>query len=46
MNDTSWISFDSNSRVVSWSQSSCGFNGDYLVNIIGIIVNDVGDQTG
>jgi len=46
VNDTSWILFDSVTRNISWSQSNCGFNGDYWVNIIGTIITAGGDQTG
>ena len=37
--DTSWITFDSNTRTVSYVQNKPGFDGDYSITITGAILN-------
>ena len=45
--DTSWISFDSASRVVTWVKApAVGFIGDYTITIYGTITNANGVNTG
>ena len=45
--DTSWISFNSATRVVSWVKAPIvGFIGDYTITIYGNITNVNGLQIG
>ena len=41
--DTSWITFDSATRVVTWVKApAVGFNGDYTITIYGNLTNGNG----
>ena len=45
--DTSWITFDSLTRVVTWEKAPViGFIGDYTITIYGKITNANGVHTG
>ena len=37
--DSSWITFNSITRVLSYVQASSGFDGDYTITITGTITN-------
>ena len=37
--DISWITFNSNTRTVSYVQNNPGFDGDYTITITGTISN-------
>ena len=45
--DTSWITFNSSTRVVTWVKDpEVGFVGDYNITITGTITNENGVHTG
>ena len=45
--DTSWITFNSATRVVTWVKTpAIGFIGDYTITIYGTITNANGVHTG